>query len=301
MGIKVTGNATGAVAYSVKPRASVVVVDPVTSVSYSLAAASVAYIELGITAELDTTGRFKFIADTVVTTDGIALSLSKPLQDAFSLEDVATKDVGKALADEVSFEDSLLVTLIFLRDFADTFEFADQVTLDIAKAAVDSVAMSEALAYTLSKPFADAQSIADSASLAVAKALTDTIELQDAASITYDKLLADASEIVDLIVFSIDKAITDSQPMADELSITHDKSLADGFAMNDGFGATDGFDFSLSTTFSNVAFITDSVELSTQSVLADSVGITDSGSIISQDYCDITYFAEDYVGTATFF
>ena len=301
MGIKVTGNATGAVAYSVKPRASVVVVDPVTSVSYSLAAVSVAYIELGITAELDTTGRFKFIADTVFTTDGIALSLSKPLQDAFSLEDAAAKDVGKALAEEVSFEDSLLVTLIFLRDFADTFSLPDGVALNIAKAATDSVVMSEALAFVLTKPFNDAQTIVDSASMAVAKALVDSIEAQDQAVITYSKFLADASAITDLIVLSVSKVIADSQPVVDELSIAHSKSLSDGFAMNDGFGATDGLDFSLSTTFSNVAFITDSATATVEKAIADSVTVTDSGLIISQDYCDLTYFAEDYVGTATYF
>ena len=124
---------------------------------------------------------------------------------------------------------------------------------------------------------------------------------QDQTTITYSKLLADASAITDLVVLSASKALADSQPVVDELSIAHSKSLSDGFAMNDGFGATDGFDFSLSTTFSNVTFIQDSAVIAVQPAYSDSVGIADSGSIISQDYCDITYFAEDYVGTATYF
>jgi hypothetical protein len=301
MAIKVTGNTTATSVASAKPRASVVVVDPVTSVSYSIAASSIAYVELGVSAELDTSGLFKFIPDSVVTTDQLVFSLSKPAQDSFSLADASTLLVDKALGDQVSFEDSLLVTLIFLRDFANQYDLSDELVLDIAKAAVDSVIVSDALALSLDKPFADVQALADAASIATAKALADSYSLDDAATLSYSKLVADASEMVDLIVFSIEKALNDSQPVIDDLAFSHSKELSDGFAMNDGFGATDGLDFSLSTTFSNVAFISDEATLSTAPAFADSVGVTDSGFILSQDYCDLTYFAQDYVGTAISF
>jgi len=36
-------------------------------------------------------------------------------------------------------------------------------------------------------------------------------------------------------------------------------------------------------------------------VASDSGAITDSGSIVNQDYCDMSYVGEDYVGVARTF
>jgi hypothetical protein len=292
MAIRATGKITVTSVASAKLRASVAVVDPVTSI---------AYVGLGASVELDASGLFRFIPDSVVATDQLVYSLEKPAQDSFSLNDAATRLVDKALEDQVSFEDSLLVTLIFLRDFANQYDLSDELVLDIAKAAVDSVTASDALALSLDKPFADVQTLVDAASIATAKALADSYSLDDVATLSYSKLVADASEMVDLIIFSLEKALSDSQSIADDLAFSHSKELSDGFAMNDGFDATDGLDFSLSTTFSNVAFISDDATLSTAPAFADSVGVTDSGFILSQNYCDLTYLAQDYVGTAIFF
>jgi hypothetical protein len=46
---------------------------------------------------------------------------------------------------------------------------------------------------------------------------------------------------------------------------------------------------------------TDSAAIAAGKALIDSTSASDAGILISQDYCDITYFAEDYVGTSRTF
>jgi hypothetical protein len=46
---------------------------------------------------------------------------------------------------------------------------------------------------------------------------------------------------------------------------------------------------------------TDSAVIEAGKALIDSTSASDAGTLISQGYCDITYFAEDYVGTSRTF
>jgi hypothetical protein len=301
MGIKVTGNASTFSVSSVRPRVSVSVVDPVANVTYSLAASKIAYIELTAAAYLDTSGKFRYIQESVIATDGTALLLSKPFSNEAFTSDDQVLDFGKSLAEEVSFEDSLVATIIFLRDLFDESVLADAVVLSIAKSAVDSVAMSSSVTRDFAKSVADTQAVVDAAAKTVAKALANSVASSDVATLSHSKLVADAAATTDEVVRNIVKSLADAASFNDSLVSSFSKSLTDGVAMNDGFGAADGLDFVFSTTFSNASFVTDTTVQTLLPTYSDSVGTTDSGFVLSQDYCDLTYFAEDYVGTAITF
>jgi hypothetical protein len=82
-------------------------------------------------------------------------------------------------------------------------------------------------------------------------------------------------------------------------------------SFSDGFTATDDIDgvvtpeddqkvqFFKNTT--NTVGITDAAALQLSISLSEAPAATDSGLIVSQGYCDITYFAEDYVGESRTF
>jgi hypothetical protein len=45
----------------------------------------------------------------------------------------------------------------------------------------------------------------------------------------------------------------------------------------------------------------DATSLSPEKAIADMIELADAGSLVAQNYCDITYFAEDYVGESRTF
>jgi stage V sporulation protein SpoVS len=277
------------------------VVDPVANISYTVPASRIDYVLLGASAYLDTTGRFRYIGEAVVVSDGVALVLDKAAADVVSMADESTWNLGKTLAESVSFADTLTVTVIFLRELFDAVSVPDAVVRNVAKAAASAVVSSDTATRSVAKSVSDAQTVVDSASRAVAKALTETFSLADSTAVAYSKLEADAVALADTIVRATIKSVADVQAVVDTSVRNFTKSLADGVAINDGFGAEDGLNFVFSTTFANVAFAADSATLTTNPRHSETVSTSDGGFVISQDYCDLTYFAEDYVGTAVVF
>ena len=75
----------------------------------------------------------------------------------------------------------------------------------------------------------------------------------------------------------------------------------DGFALNDNFGAGDGIAFVWDRTVANVAIMGDNSTIALQYEKSDGAVIVESGSLVSQGYCDPTYFAENYVGDSRSF
>lgn len=59
--------------------------------------------------------------------------------------------------------------------------------------------------------------------------------------------------------------------------------------------------FVLSKELSDSATVSDLLFFAKSTFFSDTIDPTDSGSIRMQDYCDFTYFAEDYVGSSTTF
>jgi hypothetical protein len=301
MGIKVTGNASTASVTSVRPRVSVSVVEPAANVLYTLAASKISYIELTASAYLDTSGRFRYIKDAVVAADGTAFLLAKAFADPVEVSDDQALGFEKSLEESISLEDAILVTIIFLRDLDDLAEVSDELRYTLAKAAVDAVVMSDALSRVVSKPVTDTQAVIDAAAKTVAKALAHSVSAGDEASLSYTKLVADAVTTADDVVRATTKALADVQVVVDTATRSHEKSISDGVGINDGFGAQDGLDFVFSTAFANVAFVADTAVKGLQPGYSESVSAADSGFVVSQDYCDPTYFLEDYVGTAVVF
>lgn len=222
---------------SVKLRAGVVVVSPVVSesnqypvvaTSAQIAAATVAhvypvsdisYILLASAAYLDTTGLFKFTADSVTVVENTAFVISKIADaDSFYLADSTTTAFDKATSDSVTMSDSVVTVTVFLRDFAETISLTDSAAKLISPAYVETVSTSDTNVIAVDSGKADSFSLSDFTAAVYSPAYSDTVSSSDAASLSTDK------------------------------------------------------------------------------PFSETTSTSDSGSVIAQNYCDITYFAADYVG-----
>jgi hypothetical protein len=208
-------------------RASVTFVNLSRTATYVAPVSKIAYILLSSSARMDTSGLFRFTTETIGIADSSALAFSKPLgaDESLAVSDSSTLGFQKSVDETVSFSDSVLVVLIFLRDVFDT------------------------------------TTLSDTSSLSFAPAKDETVTFGDSNSYAFNQFLTEA------------------------------------FAMNDLADIGDGISFEFIDFTANVVTITEAAVISTAPFATDSFALSDAGVGAMQDYCDITYFAEDYVGT----
>ena len=158
-------------------------------------------------------------------------------------------------------------TLAITKQLADIVDLAEQISLTTNKNLADSTAFSDlvTLAMTFNRDFADTASFSDVASKSVGKDFADSTIQDDAATVAVAKLIADSLAIVDSVV-----------------GISFVDQENDALAIDD-LGIDDDPAWDLGKN------------------LSEAVSTSDSGLLIMQDYCDITYFAEDYVGLSRTF
>lgn len=171
----------------------------------------------------------------------------------------------KYLTDLFSVTDTTSFSTSKIAD-VDTFTTVDDTTRSTGKGLSDSATIGDSVLTVLIfiRDFTDTTSLADAKTLLVSPAYSDTF--------------------------------TTSETVARSLS----KTLTDSFALNDLSDAA-GPTWSFSDFTNNVVSTSDSTTVANTKGLSDSLSSSDSGTLISQGYCDITYFAEDYVGESRTF
>lgn len=155
------------------------------------------------------------------------------------------------------------------------------------------------LAY---KNFAESLGVStDFVSKVIHKTFGETLSLADVIQTTliYQRTFTNAFTIVEQLTKNV------SEPKADIATTTDQQYLATSKLFNDTVGMIDNMDtdiqYLLIKTMSELVSISDTSIISFSPTKADSVTANSSGSLVSQGYCDITYFLEDYVGTSRTF
>lgn len=168
---------------------------------------------------------------------------------------------------------------------ADTFAVVDQTALSTSKSLTG-----------------DSFSFDDTTALNIAPVYSDSIGLTDVIIpvLVFIRDFSDTTSVTDASTRLISPTYTDIVTSADTIAFSHDKVFADGFAMND-LADAGGPVWSFSDTTANIITMSDSSLLSNDKGVADSASASDSGVLYSQSYCDLTYFAEDYVGESRTF
>lgn len=165
------------------------------------------------------------------------------------------------------------------------------------------VGLSDATAYAVAKQLSDSISLSDTPELQTVKSLVDSVSLSDEvlSTLTFFRGFDDLVVSTDTQFDTVDKSLADAYSVfdADVLDIT--KQLFDGVAMNDAFDATDGSIYVFTKGANNIVFATDINLFTHDKSFSDMIEVVDEGLWVIQGYCDLTYFAEDYVGQSSTF
>jgi hypothetical protein len=156
----------------------------------------------------------------------------------------------------------------------------------------------DGLAKSYAKPLTESQSIAEALLIDFQKPLVDTISLLDSVStlLTFIRSFADDASVTDQQSFDLSKTLTNLVYAFEAKAYVIDKQVSDGFAMNDAFDTGDGLVYSFASTTSNLVFLSDSDVFALQKARSESVSLSETGLISVQDYIDLSYVLEDYVG-----
>jgi hypothetical protein len=89
--------------------------------------------------------------------------------------------------------------------------------------------------------------------------------------------------------------------VADVDTISYQKNLFDSIEEEDGADILSALQHAIAKSFNNQVFANEARSLIFTTSRVESVSAADAGLVSAQDYCDPTYFAEDYVGVSQSF
>jgi hypothetical protein len=162
----------------------------------------------------------------------------------------------------------------------DVFSIADAAALNTGKAADP-----------------DSFSVSDDYVLGTGKGLSDSAPITDniVTVLIFIRNFADTTSLADAKTLLVAPAYSDSVSTSEAQVFSISKALADSFALND-LSDVAGPTWDFSDYTNNAVSTADSAVIAQDKGFSDSLSQADSGTVISQGYCDLTYFAEDYVG-----
>lgn len=320
MGVTVVNTALTASTAVTRARASVVIVAPVAETSAALLAAatsvsianavvtavvpvgSLSYILMATAAYLDTSGRFQYFPDEVFVTDASFRTVGKTLTETFASTDyITSKSFGLAKQDIISTPDFIIRTLEFIRRFTDTTTPVEALSYTFSRPLADTFATTELKSFTLARPLFSSFSNTDFVTTALTKNNSESIPMLDASTRSVNKGLTDTFSHTDSTTRSVAKVLAHAVATSDAYNKVIGRVINDGFAMNDSADLADGITYQSVKYITNLAFVTDSSTRAWSANKTDSVNLGSSGSLTSQSYCDLSYFAEDYVGQSRTF
>jgi len=139
------------------------------------------------------------------------------------------------------------------------------------------------------------------------KTLTDDYRVADVAVRDFRKSLADSGIVTDDQVMAFVKGVAEVVTATDLTRVALAKPIADSVGITDDVdgvaSALDDQEMSFFKVTSSTAVMTDlffrQVWFSRQ--FSEPVSVSDTGLLWSQDYCDFSYFSEDFVGSSRSF
>ena len=214
---------------------------------------------------------------------------------------------------EVTFPDVLsvdivtpvdLVTLSVTKVISDATDgFTDTLTSVFDKTVVDTPILNDLVVIGDIQPHRDGDDDAyptdTITGFVFEKYLADTFEMLDVALAVrlYERYFSDDFTLPDVPYKSfIPKGKTDSAATSDTSYRGVDKALSDTFGMVDNMDGN--IEYLLFKITSESILSSDAQTVDFKPNKADNVSTSSSGILAMQDYCDITYFLQDYVGTS---
>lgn len=202
--------------------------------------------------------------------------------------DLVSLSTAKALSDITDGFTDQLIGIAFGKGLADTPVLSDLAVIGDIQPHIDGI---------------DAAYPTDTITgVTFQKYLADTFELLDAAVAVrlYERSFTESLSVPDVPYKNITPANQgDLAATSDSSSLGTDKALSDAFGMIDNMDGD--IEYLLFKVTSDSILSLDAQIIDFNGQKADNIATDDSGILSMQDYCDITYFLEDYVGISRTF
>lgn len=168
---------------------------------------------------------------------------------------------------------------------ADSIVVLDQTMVELAKVFNEALTAIDVIGKTVSKPFTDSFALSDSVTTLL----------------IYIRNFSDAFSVSDTVAVQALKNLADEISLTEVLAKDFSKLITDGVAMQDLADITDSLITVITKSIMNVISVSDANQLYVEKLATDLVSTGSSGVLTMQNYCDITYFLEDYVGSSRTF
>ena len=252
----------------IQPKADVSFIEADVSLTYIEPQVKLSYIQVQVTAEV--TMPDVLSVDIVTPGDDTTIAFTKSVTgDTFSFSDGITGfNVVKALDDPISAPDTLFIGDIQPHQGAADYltDYPEDVRTSFTKSLTDSISFTDIIdaVRLFQREFADAATVPDSQAVSVVPApTTDSTGATDSSNLATNKQVTEGLLLID--------------NMDGDIEYTVIKSISE--FLNNSDSSTIAFGLNPS----------------------DNVTTSSSGVLSMQDYSDITYFLEDYVGTSRTF
>jgi hypothetical protein len=254
----------------------------------AVAAAAAAY--------LDYRGLNKKVRESITATESALFTIAKVFADTYGVSDPSSFFVSKQLTDSVGTPDVITSVTLFVRYFDELITASESTTVSFSKPLYNFVGLSQVVSKTSTKILADAVGLNDSAALGDGgtytfdKSVNNVAFAGDSSAITFQPAFADLYGVSEASYRALVKELHEVAAVSDSLGWEASYLLADIATIQEQRGVE------FARPLSSSAGMSDSSEASTLKFLSDTLTATASGVLVSQSYCDLTYFETDYVG-----
>lgn len=258
--------------------ASVQVVDLTASTTYAIPVASLDYIELVASVEVDDRGKYKIFISSAAVVDSTVWTMAKALSDGVAAVENLAYDFATSRFDVANTLD--YSNYSFAKQTSDTVGTADYLgPIDTGKAVFEYAVTDDSTAASVQKLIYDGVSI------------NDLVGIPDGITFSYSKTVANIASASDSSTKTFETSRFETVSVTDSYGVSYDKPVQETVSISEytAYGFTRG-------TTEEQVFVADSQIIYTNRGLQDSVGSADSGVLVMQDYCDLSYFLQDYVG-----
>lgn len=166
---------------------------------------------------------------------------------------------------------------------------------------VEILSVTDNASISFSKPRADQIATSDYSNKVVGKSLFDVVTQADFVHITkiFIRVWYDTFSAPDFFVNEFISTKYEIQPVIDDLSVEYTKNVSELLSMADAMDG--GIQYQIVKVRADSIGSFDAYRVDFSANKADNVSTSSSGVLSMQDYCDITYFLEDYVGLSRAF
>ena len=167
----------------------------------------------------------------------------------------------------------------------------------------DALGLSDSESKAIGKSLGDASSAADSTVIGLGKSQSDQAATTDSSIVSLTSVQNDSSQTSDQIdTLTVSKVLQDSSAFSEVQNMNFHKFIEEATGVTDDLDGEATTDDDQEMTFvkvrSNLATMTDTINIVKGKLFSDVSALTDSGSLRSQGYVEFSYLSEDYVGAS---